>query len=483
LISFVRQGKPDIISRKYREEFMKRTIVDEARISSLLVTKKSDKVRLEEVLAKAELKKGLSVEEAAVLLNCEDPEFLQRIYEAAHKIKNDIYGNRIVLFAPLYITNECANICEYCGFRADNTELNRRTLTHDEIKAEVGILIDKGHKRLLLVYGEHPKFNAKWIADTVESVYSVEKGNNKIRRLNINAAPMETEDFKIIKETGIGTYQCFQETYHRPTYNKMHLKGKKADYDYRLTVHDRALEAGIDDLGIGALFGLYDWKFEILALISHSDYLMDTYGVGPHTISFPRLEPALNSPVSSAPPYLVGDVELKRIVAILRLAIPYTGLILTTRESAKLRKELIQLGVSQISAGSRTYPGAYLDEIHNKPDMQQFTIGDTRSLEEVVSDLAEHGFVPSFCTSCYRQGRTGQTFMDYAKTGMIHKFCQPNAVITFLEYLLDYSSEATKEKGLKLIEKELAALPENCAKTYFDQIYQRILKGDRDLKL
>jgi 2-iminoacetate synthase len=445
--------------------------------------RKPDNKLIGDILAKGADKKGLTVEEAAILTQIEDPEQINLLYETANKIKTDIYGNRIVIFAPLYISNECANICDYCGFRADNQELLRRTLTLDEIQQETVILEKIGYKRLLLVYGEHPRFDGKWIADTVEAVYRGSKTNHQIRRININSAPLSVEDFKIIKNTGIGTYQCFQETYHRKTYENVHLKGKKADYDNRLSVHDKAFAAGIDDVGMGVLFGLYDWKFEILGLLSHSLYLEKTYGVGPHTISFPRIEPALNAPLSEHPPHAVTDNDLKKIVAILRISVPYTGIILTTRETMPLRNDLLKLGVSQISAGSRTYPGGYYDELHNQPSKQQFTIGDTRSLDEVIKDLARQGFIPSFCTSCYRKGRTGQTFMEFAKPGNIHKFCQPNALLTFLEYLLDSASLETKETGLALIEKEISSLPDVCLREFIRNQYSRILQGKRDIIL
>ncbi len=433
------------------------------------------------VLEKGKEKKGLSIEETFILLQANDAESIEEIYETARKIKDDIYGNRMVVFAPLYITNECSNICDYCGFRADNKELHRRTLTMDELKEEVQILEDMGQKRLLLVYGEHPKFKADWIAKTVEAVYSVKSGNGAIRRINVNIAPMEIKDYEIIKKTGIGTYQCFQETYHRKTYEKVHISGAKKDYLYRLYALDRAQQAGIDDIGAGILFGLYDWRFEVLALLMHAEHMEKEFGVGPHTISFPRIEPALNAPISENPPHKVTDEQLKKLVAVFRIAVPYTGLILTTREKPDLRRELLSLGVSQISAGSRTYPGAYHDEKHNKPSMQQFTIGDTRSLDEVIEDVASHGYIPSFCTSCYRKGRTGTDFMELAKPGHIHTFCHPNAILTFLEYLEDYGSKKTKEAGYKLIEKEIKKIENDTMKKEFNEKFEKTKNGERDL--
>jgi len=442
---------------------------------------KPDTELIKDILAKASEKKGLDLNEVALLLKLEDPELINQLYQTAYKIKQEIYGNRIVIFVPLYLSNECSNICEYCGFRADNKGLLRRTLSIEEIKEETKILISQGHKRLLLVYGEHPRFDGKWIAETVNAVYSQAITHNNIRRVNINSAPLSIEDFKIVKEAGIGTYQCFQETYHRDTYKKMHLKGKKRDYDYRLLTHDKAFSAGLDDVGLGVLFGLYDWRFELLALIQHSQHLENNYGIGPHTISFPRIEPALNAPVSECPPFQVSDEDLKMIVAVLRIAIPYTGIILTTRENIALRNILLKLGVSQISAGSKTYPGAYHDEINHQPDKQQFTIGDTRSLDEVIKDLSNQGFIPSFCTSCYRKGRTGYKFMNYAKPGNIHKFCQPNAILTYLEYILDFASPETKQIGLNLIKKEIAGYKDSKYRKFLLDQYDRIINGERDL--
>ena len=467
-----------------KERIMRKSFIDDDRLELILQqSAKPDYRQIDEILAKGAEKRGLSIEDVAVLSQIESPEQLTKLYETAHKIKYDIYGNRIVIFAPLYISNECANICDYCGFRADNKELLRRTLDIEELQKETRILEEIGYKRLLLVYGEHPRFDGRWIAETVNAVYRGEQTHKQIRRININTAPLSVEDFRIVKETGIGTYQCFQETYHRETYDRVHLKGKKANYLNRLYVHDDAFAAGIDDVGLGVLFGLYDWKFELLGLLSHAKHLEDTFGVGPHTISFPRIEPALNAPISECPPYQVTDEDLKKIIAIVRIAVPYTGIILTTRETMKLRKELLNLGVSQISAGSRTYPGGYYDEMHNQPSKQQFTIGDTRSLDEVIKDIASQGFIPSFCTSCYRKGRTGHTFMDYAKPGNIHKFCKPNAIITFMEYLSDYASPETREVGMKLIEREFNEIKDPGLQEFVKQQLDLMSQGQRDLML
>ena len=439
--------------------------------------------RVREVVAKGQERNGLTPQEAAVLLKNSDEALDEEIFQAAMAVKEGIYGNRLVLFAPMYITNECGNQCEYCGFAVKNQELERRTLSSEEIKKDVEALENQGHKRLLLVYGEHPKYNAEWIAKTVKDVYSVttEQGG-EIRRVNVNCAPLDVEGFRTIHEVGIGTYQCFQETYHLDTYEKLHTGGKKKDYLWRLHAMHRAMEAGIDDVGIGALFGLYDPAFEVLALLHHAEQLERDHGVGPHTISFPRLEPALGSEIAFNPPFPTTDHEFKKIVAILRLAVPYTGLILTTRESVEFRRELIEVGVSQLSAGSRTYPGAYSDPEYDRPDVQQFCIGDNRSLDEVIQSIAgEHGYVPSWCTACYRMGRTGEHFMDLAKTGFIQEFCMPNGLLTFKEYLEDFASDDTKRQGDALIQKELDALDDPKRKKILKDRLARMEKGERDL--
>jgi len=443
----------------------------------------ADSSRILEVLDKASELKGLSLEETAMLLQVEDPELNEAVFEAARKVKQGIYGNRMVLFAPLYITNECGNRCAYCGFKATNKELLRRTLTADEIRQEVSVLENQGHKRLLLVYGEHPKFGADWIADTVRTVYdTVSEKSGEIRRVNINCAPLDTEGFRKLHEVGIGTYQCFQETYHRETYAELHPGGHKKDYLWRLHAMHRAMEAGIDDVGMGTLLGLYDYRFDTIALLSHAAELEDRFGVGPHTLSFPRLEPALNAEIAFNPPYPIPDEEFKRLVAVLRLSVPYTGLILSTRESKRMRRELLDLGVSQLSAGSRTYPGAYSDPDYDRPDVQQFCIGDNRSLEEVISEIVAHGYVPSWCTACYRAGRTGEHFMELAKKGFIQKFCHPNALLTFKEYLLDYAHSDTQSKGNALIKAELESFAGKRRAGVAERL-ERIENGERDLYL
>ena len=439
----------------WKDEVQKESFVNNELIERLLVeTKGCSEADFEAVMKKAEKQVRLSLEDVAILLNVEDSEKLNRIFNLAKSIKERVYGNRVVLFAPLYVGNKCTNTCTYCGFKATNTEIDRLTLDLDQIDGEVNTLIDQGHKRLILVYGTHPDYTAEYIAKTVEKTYSVKGEHGEIRRVNINAAPMSVEDFKKIKDSGIGTYQIFQETYHEPTYSHVHPQGEKANFKWRLFGLDRAMKAGIDDVGIGALFGLYNWKFEVLGLMSHVLHLEENYGVGPHTISFPRMKDANGT--QKDPEYIVGDEELKKIIAILRLAVPYTGLILTAREDAEVRRECMALGVSQIDAGTQIELQGYSNK-NKQQDLkkEQFKIGDSRSLDEVLRELVESGYSPSFCTACYRLGRTGEHFMEFSKPGFIHHFCTPNALLTLAEYLEDYAGQETKEAGYNLIWKEL----------------------------
>jgi 2-iminoacetate synthase len=435
------------------------------------------------VLDRAAEKKGIEPFEAAVLLQNRDPDLDAAVFETAVRVKKEIYGNRLVLFAPLYVTNECQNRCAYCAFSTANRDLIRRTLSLEEIKAEVRVLESLGHKRLLLVYGEHPRFGADWIARTVQAVYdTVTEKSGVIRRVNVNCAPLDVAGFRTLKDVGIGTYQCFQETYHAPTYAKYHPAGPKADRLNRLYALHRAQKAGIDDVATGALFGLFDHRFEVLGLLAHARQLEKDFGVGPHTISFPRLEPAQNSDISVDPPYPISDHDFKKVVAVLRLAVPYTGLILTTREKPDLRRELLNVGVSQLSAGSRTYPGAYSDPAHDRPEVQQFCVGDSRPLDQVIRDIVENlGYIPSWCTACYRLGRTGDHFMTLAKQGFIQRFCHPNALLTFHEYLLDYGSEETLAAGRALLAREIAAIEDPGKRRGVEERIARLDKGERDL--
>jgi len=438
-----------------------------------------------DLIIKGSEAKGLTLKEAAALLNINSPEILEELHHTAKKVKEKIYGNRLVLFAPLYITNLCVNNCLYCAFRKDNKELKRRTLTLDEIEEEARYLVLTGQKRILLVAGEHPKkASMDFIGEAIDRIYSINLNGNNIRRLNVNTAPLSLEDFKLLKSFGIGTYQCFMETYHYQTYKQMHPEGPKGDYAWRLFAMDRALQAGIDDVGIGSLFGLTDYKFETLGLLSYAFDLDYKYGVGPHTISIPRLEPALNAPAAVNPPHAVDDVSFKKLVAVIRLAVPYTGIILSTRERAELRRELFEVGVSQISAGSRTAPGAYKEsqESIEEHQLEQFQLGDHRSLDEVVKDITSLGYMPSFCTACYRSQRTGDRFMELAKTGNIGKICVPNAMATFREYLNDFATEDTKKIGNDFLEQEISNINGTTRKKT-EKMIERVNDGERDIYL
>ncbi|MBP1771804.1 MAG: thiH [Holophagaceae bacterium] len=438
-----------------------------------------DPVRIREILAKARVMNGLDDQDLPPLMALQDPDLLGELFESAQWVKDQIYGNRIVMFAPLYVSNLCANECLYCAFRASNRDLPRRALEQAEIAAEVGHLLAQGHKRLVLVAGEaYPKEGLDYILSAIRTVYSTRRGNDNIRRVNVNIAPLTVDDFRRLLEAQIGTYQLFQETYHRETYQRMHVRGLKADFDWRLGCMDRAMLAGIGDVGIGALFGLYDWRFELLALMHHARHLEDRFGCGPHTISVPRIEPAEGSATSEAPPHAVTDGEFLKLVAILRLAVPYTGLILSTRERPEIRSRALQLGISQISAGSRTNPGGYEDD--SLEAGAQFSLGDHRSLDEVVRDLAETGFIPSFCTACYRMGRTGPDFMDLAKPGEIKAHCHPNALSTLQEYVDDYASPETRQAAEALLADTLAHM-DGRAKARAEAMVARVKQGERDV--
>jgi 2-iminoacetate synthase len=457
--------------------------IDEQEIDELIAgTKNPSPTRVREIIAKSLAKNRLTLRETATLVNAEDPDLIEEIKQGARKLKETVYGQRIVLFAPLYIGNMCTNNCAYCGFKASNQKVKRVTLDHDDLVSQVKALEDTGQKRLILVYGEHPKYNANFIADSVRTVYGVKSGPGEIRRVNINAAPLDIDGFRIVKDAGIGTYQIFQETYHRGTYEKVHLGGTKRNYDWRLTALDRAQEAGIDDVGIGALFGLYDWRFEVLGLVRHTNHFEAVYNVGPHTISFPRIQYASELNIDKS--HLVTDAEFTRLVAILRLAVPYTGLILTARETAAIRDEILQFGVSQIDGGTNIEMGGYARKKETEPqdiDLEQFQINDNRSLNEIMEDLIDHKFIPSFCTSCYRLGRTGEHFMEFSVPGFIKRFCQPNALMTMVEYLEDYAPPATKEKGYALLQEKLDEMENDPFKEKLVEKINLIKQGKRDL--
>jgi len=455
--------------------------IDAKEIETFLAGTKPGKKDVEEVVAKSLNKQRLSLQDTATLIKADDPECVSIIKQAAKDLKKAVYGNRIVLFAPLYVGNYCTNNCAYCGFRTANKEAIRVTLSREQLIREVEVLEDEGQKRLILVFGEHKLYSPEFIADTVRTVYSVKKGPGEIRRVNINAAPMEIDGFRMVKQAGIGTYQIFQETYHSEAYKLYHLAGPKRDYNYRLTSLDRAQEAGLDDVGIGALFGLYDWRFETLAMVRHTNHLEACYNVGPHTISFPRMQAASNMVFDKK--YELKDADFTRMVAILRLAVPYTGLICTARESAEVRREVLQYGVSQIDGGTKLEIGAYSEEeAPQNLNREQFHIGDSRSLYNVIDSLFDDGYLPSFCTACYRKGRTGEHFMEFSVPGFIKRFCTPNAMFTLAEYLEDYAPEAQKQKGYRLIEEQIQQL-EAPAAAQARTTLGRIKKGERDLYL
>ncbi len=456
--------------------------IDPDEIWEYLNTARPTREKVDAIIQKSLAKNRLNLQEVATLIAADDPESVAAIKKGARTIKETVYGNRIVLFAPLYIGNHCTNNCTYCGFRTDNKSQQRMTLADEEIVKEVEALEDNGQKRLILVYGEHPKYNAEYIAHTVRLVYGIKKGNGEIRRVNINAAPLEIEGFKTVKEAGIGTYQIFQETYHPEAYKWYHLGGKKADYEYRLTGLDRAQEAGVDDVGIGALFGLYDWRFEVMALVRHTNHFEACYNVGPHTISFPRITNA--SAMAVKEQYMVSDSDFARLVAILRLAVPYTGMILTARESVAVRNEVLEFGVSQIDGGTKIELGSYHESRNEQQNLnrEQFTINDNRSLNEVIDELIHKGNIPSFCTACYRLGRTGEHFMEFSVPGFIKRYCTPNALMTLAEYLQDYAPKETYEKGWQLIEKTLQTeLKDQKNLAEISDRLQQIKDGKKDL--
>ena len=455
--------------------------LDESLIAHLL--EKGAKVSSGDALKitdKARQAQGLTPEETAVLLQSTDDEVLHAIYRAAREVKEKIYGKRLVFFAPLYISNYCVNGCAYCGYRRDSKVIKRRRLSQEEVRLEVFSLEEMGHKRLAVEAGEDPvQCPIEYVLDTIKTIYSVKEKTGSIRRVNVNIAATTVENYRKLKDVGIGTYILFQETYHRETYAKMHPAGPKRDYDWHTLAMDRAMEGGIDDVGLGVLYGLYDYKFEVLGTLLHALHLEERFGVGPHTVSVPRIRPADGVNIESFP-HLVTDDEFKKLVAIIRLAIPYTGMLLSTREKPGFRDKVIELGISQISAGSCTGVGGYHEEI--KEGFQgQFEIEDHRSADEMLRTTCTQGYLPSFCTACYRQGRTGDRFMRLAKTGQIQNVCQPNAILTFKEYLLDYASQDTREVGEKTIASHLEQIPNTRVRTETERRLERICQGERDL--
>jgi len=440
-----------------------------------------DPRHVRDVLARSLALERLDPAETAALLNVEDEDLWQEIFETAREVKNRVYGPRIVTFAPLYCSNLCVNSCLYCAFRRENAAEVRRRLTLDEVRKETEAIVSVGHKRLIVVYGEHPRSDVDYIADTIRTIYDTRVGQGEIRRVNINAAPISIDDLKILKDIGIGTYQVFQETYHHATYKKVHPRGIKSHYAWRLYALHRAQEAGVDDVAIGALFGLYDWKFEVLGLLHHAIALEREFGgVGPHTISFPRLEPAVNSPLTTSSSYRVSDRDFKRLVAVLRVSVPYTGMIITAREPAKIRMDVINVGCTQTDASTRIGIGAYSEgTAEQESRKQQFMLGDTRELDDVIRELARMGYLTSFCTAGYRCGRTGSYFMSIAKEGKTHCFCIPNAILTFKEYLLDYATEETRKVGEALIETRMNDVPDRLKPKVRERLHA-IENGTRD---
>jgi len=476
-------------------------INEELIFRTLEKNEKPKRQRIHDIIQKSLSIERLEPAETAALLQVSDPDLWEEMYQSGLEVKRKVYDNRIVFFAPLYCSNLCVNNCAYCGFRSGNKAEKRRILSLDEVRQETEAVIDEGHKRMIVVYGEHPRSDADYIARTIDTIYNVKRkarrGTGEIRRVNVNAAPMAIEELKKLWDVGIGTYQVFQETYHKPTYARVHpVNTIKGNYQWRLYALHRAMDAGIDDVAIGILFGLYDWRFEVMGLLYHTIDLERQFGVGPHTISFPRMMPAAGSDLSTNSQYLVNDECFKKLVTVLRLAVPYTGLIITARERAELRREVIQVGCTQTDASTKIGIGGYtealkelsmLEKHHQEIDKQQFMLGDTRSLDEVVRELAEMGMITSFCTAGYRCGRTGDKIMRLLKSCTEGKFCKLNAVLTFREYLDDYASPETKEVGEKMIAKELNEIRNN---PYFNQgtllqtfekMYQDTVAGERDV--
>ena len=436
---------------------------------------------VEELLAKAELRKGLSHREASVLLACENPEINKRIYALAEQIKKDFYGNRIVLFAPLYLSNYCINHCVYCPYHAKNTHIGRKKLTQEEIVREVMALQDMGHKRLALEAGEDPVNNPiEYILECIKTIYSIKHKNGAIRRVNVNIAATTVENYRKLKDAGIGTYILFQETYHKESYEELHPRGPKHNYAYHTEAMDRAMEGGIDDVGIGVLFGLERYRYEFAGLLMHAEHLEAVHGVGPHTISVPRVKHA-----DDIDPNVfdngIDDEIFCKLIALIRIAVPYTGMIISTRESQAVREKALHLGISQISGASRTSVGGYTEE-ERPTDTEQFDVSDQRTLDEVIKWLMDMDFIPSFCTACYRAGRTGDRFVELCKSKQIQNCCHPNALMTLKEYLVDYASPATRQVGEKLIEKELENIPKEGVRKICAEHLVEIEQGNRDFR-
>ncbi|MBP3383844.1 MAG: [FeFe] hydrogenase H-cluster radical SAM maturase HydG [Firmicutes bacterium] len=460
--------------------------IDDAEIKRTLAWAEENKNDLETIrglLARAKDCKGLTYQEAMLLLECDDPQIHEEIFTLANEIKEKFYGNRIVMFAPLYLSNYCVNGCVYCPYHGQNKTIKRKKLTQEEIVAEVTALQDMGHKRLALEAGEHPTMNPiEYILECINTIYSIKHKNGAIRRVNVNIAATTVENYKKLKDAGIGTYILFQETYNKESYEALHPTGPKSDYAYHTEAMDRAMEAGIDDVGCGVLYGLENYKYDFVGILMHAKHLEDTFGCGPHTISVPRIRPADDIDPDEFDNGVPDDI-FKRIIAILRIAVPYTGIIMSTRESKEMRAAALHLGVSQISGGSRTSVGGYAEEEPEEENTAQFDVEDNRTLAQVVDWMIDEGHVPSFCTACYREGRTGDRFMQLVKTGQIANICQPNALLTLNEYLEDYASPETKEKGKAIIAERLEMIPNEKVRELVREHLNDINEGKRDFRL
>ncbi|WP_300260848.1 [FeFe] hydrogenase H-cluster radical SAM maturase HydG [Clostridium sp.] len=470
---------------KDNEKYNALDFIKDYEINNLIAKGKelvSNKELVKEIIEKSKSAEGLTPEETAILLNLEDKELIEEMFKAARQVKEKLYGKRLVVFAPLYVSNYCVNNCTYCGYKHCNDELKRKKLNKEQLIEEVKVLESLGHKRIALEAGEDP-VNAPldYILDCIKSIYSIKFDNGSIRRINVNIAATSVENYKRLKDAEIGTYILFQETYHKPTYEKLHVSGPKHNYNYHTTAMHRAREAGIDDIGMGVLYGLYDYKYETLAMLMHAMDLEETTGVGPHTLSVPRLRPAENVSLENYP-YLVNDEDFKKIVAILRLAVPYAGLILSTREEPVLRDEIISLGVSQVSTGSCTGVGGYSEAYSDPEEKPQFEVGDHRSPVEMIESLMEAGYIPSYCTACYREGRTGERFMDIVKSGELYKICEANALITLKEFIDDYGTNKTREIGDRLIKKSIDEIDNESFRKSVQEKINKISNGTRDLR-
>ena len=465
---------------KHAEEF-----IDHQEILDTLAyadAHKADAALIDQILDKARQRKGLSHREASVLLACELEDKVQEVYALAEQIKKDFYGNRIVMFAPLYLSNYCVNGCLYCPYHLKNKHIARKKLTQEEIRAEVIALQDMGHKRLALEAGEDPVNNPiEYILESIQTIYSIKHKNGAIRRVNVNIAATTVENYKKLHEAGIGTYILFQETYHKESYEKLHPTGPKRDYAYHTEAHDRAMEGGIDDVGLGVLFGLEGYRYEFAGLLMHAEHLEAVFGVGPHTISVPRVCPADDIDPGAFDNGISDDLFAK-LVACIRVSVPYTGMIVSTRESAKVRERVLHLGISQISGGSRTSVGGYVEEEPEEENSAQFDVSDRRTLDQVVHWLMDKGYIPSFCTACYREGRTGDRFMSLCKSGQIQNCCLPNALMTLQEYLEDYAAPDTKAVGERCIREQLEHIPNEKVRSFTEDKLAKIGQGERDFR-